>query len=75
MVFRRAGCRESLICNIAAAYGWNYDPELHHLPNPWTPVLELYGMGYTTSGEDDVEGNGLTLLVGYRDGLSGYRII
>lgn len=75
VVFRGAGVRESLIATIAAAYGWDYDAELCHLPNPWAPLVELYGMGYTTSGDDDPDGNGLTLLVGYGTECSSYRIV
>jgi hypothetical protein len=75
VVFRGAGVRESLITNITAAYCWNYVPKLCPMPNPWAPIIELYGMGYTTSGDDDPDGNGLTLLVGFKNGFNSYRII
>jgi hypothetical protein len=75
VLFRGAGVRESLIANIAAGYSWDLDPELRDLPNPWLPLIELYGMGYTSSGEDDPDGNGLTLIVGFKGGLRSYRII
>ena len=75
VLFRGAGVRESLISTIAAAYCWDFDPELRHLPNPWSPLVELYGMGYTTSGDDDPDGNGLTLLVGYKNGIKSYRVV
>jgi hypothetical protein len=75
VVFRGAGVRESLIGTIAAAYCWDLDPELRHLSNPWLPLVELYGMGYTTSGDDDPDGNGLALLVGYKNGIGSYRIV
>jgi hypothetical protein len=75
VLFRGAGVRESLIATTVAAYCWDLDPELRHLPNPWLPLVELYGMGYTTSGDADPDGNGLTLLVGYRTGIGSYRIV
>ena len=75
VLFRGAVVRESIICTITAAYCWDFDPELHHLPNPWLSIVELYGMGYTTSGDDDPDGNGLTLLVGYKNGIDSYRIV
>jgi hypothetical protein len=75
VLFRGAGVRESLIANIVAGYCWDFDSELCNLPNPWLPLIELYGMGYTTSGDDDPDGNGLTLLVGYKDNSRAYRIV
>jgi hypothetical protein len=75
VAFRGAGVRESLIATIASAYCWYDDAELRHLPNPWAPLIDLYGMGYTTSGDDDPDGNGLTLLVGYKDGSASFRIV
>ncbi len=75
VVFRGAGVRTSLIATIVAGYCWDLDPELRDLPNPWLPLIELYGMGYTTSGDDDPDGNGLTLLVGYKNGVGSYRVV
>ncbi len=74
VTFKGAGVRTSLIANITAAYCWGFDRELCSLPNPWLPLLELYELGYTTSGEDDPDGNGLTLLVGYKNAIGCYRI-
>jgi hypothetical protein len=73
--FRGAGVRESLIANIAAAYCWDFDAKLRRLPNPWPSLIDLYGMGYTSSGDDDPDGKGLTLLVGYKDAFASYRIV
>jgi hypothetical protein len=75
VVFRGAGVRLALIGTIAAGYCWRYDADLRHLPNPWLPLIDLYGMGYTTSGDDDPNGDGLSLLVGYKGGIRAYRII
>jgi hypothetical protein len=73
--FQGAGVRESLIANITACYCWELDPDLGHLPNPWTSLVELYGIGYTTSGEDDPDGQWVTLTVGFRHGERSFPII
>jgi len=75
VTFRGAGVRTALIANIAAGYCWEFDRELSHLPNPWSPLVVLYGMGYTSSTDDDVENDSVSLLVGYSQKTRAYRIV
>jgi hypothetical protein len=75
VVFKGAGVREALIWSIAAAYCWDLDPNLRGFANPWEPLIELYGLGYTTSTEDDPDWSGLNLRVGYEGGIKSYRIL
>ncbi len=70
-----AGVRESLIATITAAYCWSLDADLNQLPNPWEPLVELYGTGYTTSYDDDADDNGTVLLVGFNGGIARHRIV
>jgi hypothetical protein len=73
--FRGAGVREHLVFVLASAYCWEQDPSLGAQANPWTPLVQLYRLGYTTSFEDDEEAQTVELLVGYRDGIARYRIV
>lgn len=73
--FRGAGVREHLILAIASYYFWEKDPELGTLENPWTPLIQLYKMGYTSSFDEDEQGQTLNLLIGYKDVVKSYKLI
>jgi hypothetical protein len=75
VVFEGAGVRTGLIGNIAAVYCWDLDPDLRGFANPWEPLMNLYGLGYTSSNEDDPDWSGLQLTVGHKGGIESYRII
>jgi hypothetical protein len=75
VAFTGAGVRESLIVNIAASYCWQFDDNLRQLANPWPPIIDLYGLGYTSSDDDDPEGSKVSLPIGYNGGSRSYRII
>jgi len=70
-----SGVREAIIVNISSTYGWDHDPELAGFANPWLPILKLYELGYTTSVEDDPDGNWARLCVGHKGGIEPYDII
>ena len=44
---------------------------------PWRheTLVDFYAQGYTTSGDDDPDGKGLSLIVGYYRSLKSYRVI
>jgi hypothetical protein len=67
--------RTSLIGIIASAYCWDLDPDFRGLSNPWSSLVDLFAMGYTASGEDDPDGDGLTLTMGYKNGIASCRVI
>jgi hypothetical protein len=73
--FERAVVREAIIATIAACFGWDCDPELAHLPNPWFPLLHLYLLGYPVSSESTPDGKSISLLVGLRGGIRSFQII
>ena len=74
VTFRGAGVRTALIANIAAGYCWGFDNELSHLPNPWIPLIDLYGMGYTSSTDEDPDTDSILLLIGYSQKTREYHI-
>ncbi|MDG3005656.1 hypothetical protein [Paludisphaera mucosa] len=74
-LFIGAGARESIIVAISSAYGWEHDPELSDLPNPWLPMLNSIEMGYTPSGDEDPDGQWVQLWVGHRGGIATYLIV
>ena len=72
--FRGAGVREHLILVLASQYSWERDEEMGALENPWTPLLELYRLGYTSSFEEDEKEQTVDLLVGHQGGIDRYSI-
>lgn len=73
--FRNAGAREPMIAIVVAAFCWHSDDELSRMENPWPPLIDLMALGYSCSFEDDIDFNGVTLWVGYRNGIAKYRIV
>jgi hypothetical protein len=73
--FRGADTYESIIASVGACYGWEFDLELIGLVNPWLPLIDLYLMGYTTSGEDSPDDQSVTLIIGYRDAEQHYIVV
>ena len=72
--FEGSGAREPIILAVSACYCWNFESDLKNLPNPWIPLIELIGMGYTISNEDSPDGEKVSLLVGYREGIEEFLI-
>lgn len=72
--FRGAGIREPLILTAASYCFWSKDPELGKLQNPWTPLIKLYELGYTSSFEENEEKQTLTLVIGYRGEIKTYAL-
>ena len=75
VTFRNSTLREVLIGNIAACYCWSLDPELREMPNPWPPLIELYGMGFTSTTDSDAEGTTVELVVGFKNGEARFPIV
>jgi hypothetical protein len=75
VTFEGARVREPMMAIVTAACCWESDPELNRMINPWPPLIELIGLGYACSFEDDVDLCGVTLWVGYREGIDKYRVV
>jgi hypothetical protein len=73
--FRNAVVREPLILSIASSYFWDKDRELSQLSNPWSPLMALYELGYTSSFEENVASHAIDLLIGYKPGIQRYRLV
>ncbi len=75
VTFKGAEVREQLIGVITAAYCWEFDPTLKNFPNPWPPVMELIGLGYTCTFDDEEDESGTSLSVGHKNGIVDFRIV
>ena len=75
VIFIRSGVREPIIFAITACYGWDYDPDLAHLPNPWFPLLQLCLLGYPISSDSSLDSKSVSLVVGLRDSLREFKIV
>ena len=73
--FRGAGVRENLIQDIASYYFWEADDELKGLENPWHPLIKLFELGYTSSFDENENGQSITVTIGYRHGKESYKLI
>jgi hypothetical protein len=73
--FRGAGVREHLILATASYYFWDTDTKIGHLENPWSPLMRLYKMGYTSSFEEDEQKQTIDVIIGYRGGLKSYKLV
>jgi hypothetical protein len=73
--FRGAGTREPLILTIAGHYFWSADRDLGQLENPWTPLMQLYEMGYTSSFDEDESLQSINILIGYQGGIQTYKLV
>lgn len=73
--FRGAGVRETLIFPIVSFFSWDEDPQLSQYPNPWSPLLDLYKMGYTSDFDVSPDWNEVNLIVGYDKTEKSYRIV
>jgi hypothetical protein len=74
VVFRSAGVRETLIFPIVSYYAWDEDEQLARFDNPWSPVMELYRLGYTTDFDESPDWKEVSLIVGYDATDKSYRI-
>lgn len=73
--FEGTGVREPIILAVSACYCWDFESDLKNLPNPWIPLIELIGMGYTISNEDSSDGEKVSLRVGHQDGIDEFLIV
>ena len=61
-----------IIMTIVAHEVWHLDSELSHLPNPWTPIIGLYQLGYPAGYLDAPDQSSVHLIVYLRDGEMNY---
>lgn len=73
--FRGAGVRETLILPIVSFFSWDEDPQLSQYPNPWSPLLDLYKMGYTSDFDVSTDWKEVSLIVGYDNAEQSYHIV
>jgi len=57
-----------LVMTVVASEVWHLDPQLSRFPNPWTPLVRLYEMGYPASYLDAPDMSSVQLTVFLRDG-------
>lgn len=75
VTFRGAEVRDQLIGIIVAAYCWESDPVMKRFQNPWPPVMDLLGLGYTCTSDDDEDESGTSLSIGCKNGIEYFRIL
>lgn len=73
--FKNAEVRTGLIATIVACYCWHLDPALKDIINPWIPLMDLFGMGYTVTPEDAPDGQTVSLVVGYKNQETVFHIM
>ena len=61
-----------IVLTIVAAELWPRDPDLGGLPNPWTPLVELYRLGYPASYDDAPDQSAVRLTVFLRGGGASF---
>ena len=52
-----------IVTTLVVAELWHLDPELARFPNPWTPLVELYRLGYPASYLDRPDQGAVDLTV------------
>lgn len=73
--FRGAGVRETLIFPIVSFFSWDEDAQLSQYSNPWSPLWDLYKMGYTSDFDVSPDWREVNLIVGYDNDEKPYRIV
>ena len=68
----RVPVREHLIFNLHACFFWDTDEDLRAFGNAYEPLMQLYELGYTTSGGPRELENVLDMTLGWSTGMRDY---